>query len=92
MRKCSRIGASVNAGRKVSAPTSSIVPINKITKSVPDTGNVPAPMDPALLFLGIDRKEPIGQLLERPDDRIQKSSTVYIQHLAQIKTKRFGDQ
>ena len=36
------IGPSESAGKKVSAPTSKIVPTSNVVKSGPETGNVPA--------------------------------------------------
>ena len=42
MRKCSTIGPSARAGKKVNAPTIRITPISRAANSHPVVGNVPA--------------------------------------------------
>ena len=59
--RCSTIGPSASAGKKVSAPTSTITPISKTTNSGVCVGSVPGPAgtsffsasEPAIASVGI---------------------------------------
>src|SRR4026209_2666655 len=72
--KCSTIGPSTSAGKKVSAPTMMITPIRSTTKRTPSVGNVPAEggttflptSDPAIASAGtIIRKRPASIVTPR---------------------------
>src|SRR5260370_10076928 len=64
MRKCSRIGPRLKAGKNVSAPTIAMVETSRVVNSGPVTGNVPAEAGdvfldarfPAMARIGITTK------------------------------------
>ena len=47
---------------------------------------------PALLTLRIDAEEVVGELFERPDDRIEPGAAIGIEHLNEVAAHRLGDE